>query len=72
MLLKGDILDVLLPEIVSSLAMLYKLVPNKTRHWLVVLTPLLEALNEFNQNTRDLDKEDLDDLAWHGVFGKLR
>lgn len=69
--LRGDLLDVLLPELLLCLTLLHKEPPARFRLWTALLTPLLDALNEFNRATRDIEKEDLDDLGWPGVVGKL-
>lgn len=70
-MLKGDLLDVLLPELLLCLTLLHWESLSRIRTWTTILLPLLDILNEFNWATRDIDKEELDDLSWPGVFGML-
>lgn len=72
--LRGDIVDVLLPEILVCLVLLQLEIPllMHQMNWLQLFNPLLDALNDFNKLVADVEKEDMEDLSWPGVFGEFR
>lgn len=72
-MLRGDIVDILLPELLICLVLLQLEVPllMHQANWLQLFNPLLDALNEFNKLIRDIEKEDIEDLSWPGIFGKF-
>lgn len=70
-ILANDVVDVLLPELIVCLVLLQVEVPllMHQANWLQLFNPLLDALDEFNKLIRDVEKEDIEDLSWPGIFG---
>ncbi|XP_075228227.1 E3 ubiquitin-protein ligase HERC2 isoform X3 [Lycorma delicatula] len=68
-ILRGDTIEILLPEILVSLVMLQKEVPLllHSADWLGLLLPLLDTLEKFNRLMPSLEKEDNEDMAWPAV-----
>ncbi|XP_043274810.1 E3 ubiquitin-protein ligase HERC2 isoform X2 [Venturia canescens] len=69
-ILKGDIINILLPELVICMILLQ--VDNAMllngMNWLEVLGPVLDALDQFNRLAPSTEKEDADDLSWPGII----
>lgn len=70
-MLASDVVDILLPELITCLVLLQIEVPlfMHQTDWLQLFNPLLDALDEFNKLVRDIQKEDVEDLSWPGIFG---
>lgn len=68
--LASDVIDVLLPELITCLVLLQVEIPLLMHHsdWLQLFNPLLDALDGFNKLIRDIEKEDIEDLSWPGIF----
>ncbi|XP_066595212.1 E3 ubiquitin-protein ligase HERC2 [Prorops nasuta] len=68
--LKGDIVHVLLPELITCLILLQINYPvlllNMT--WMEVFSPVLDALDKFNRLLPTIEKDDADDLSWPGII----
>ncbi|XP_049844846.1 E3 ubiquitin-protein ligase HERC2 [Schistocerca gregaria] len=69
-ILKGDFVDVLLPELLVCLILLELEMPLLLLHvnWTQTLIPLLDTLDKFNRFTPGFDKEDGEDLSWPGII----
>ncbi|KAK9747382.1 Cytochrome b5-like Heme/Steroid binding domain [Popillia japonica] len=69
-ILKGDVVDILLPELVVSLILLQQEIEQflVTTDWLQVFDPLLESLDKFCKLCPDIEALDADDIAWPGVL----
>lgn len=70
-ILTTDVIDVLLPEFLTSLVLLQIEVPLLMYQvdWLQLFNSLLDSLDQFNRLIRDIEKEDSEDLSWPGIFG---
>nr|CAD7453258.1 unnamed protein product [Timema tahoe] len=68
--LRGDVIDVLLPELLLSLILLQLEAPLLLHHvnWVPLLSPLLDTLDKFNRLAPGGDKDDAEDMAWPGII----
>ncbi|XP_012287916.1 E3 ubiquitin-protein ligase HERC2 [Orussus abietinus] len=68
--LKGDIINILIPELITCLILLQVDYPMLllNMNWMEVLSPILEALDEFNRRAPTIEKDDADDLSWPGII----
>ncbi|KAK0097381.1 hypothetical protein PV326_002182 [Microctonus aethiopoides] len=69
-ILKGDIVNVLLPELVICLILLqidYPLLL-QAMSWMEVFSPILNVLDQFNRLAPTIEKDDADDLSWPGII----
>jgi E3 ubiquitin-protein ligase HERC2 len=71
-IIKHDISGVLLPEMSVSLVLLQLHAPSilHASHCTSNLVSLMESLDAFNQLAPGLHREDIEDLAWPGVWGE--
>ncbi|XP_023713900.1 E3 ubiquitin-protein ligase HERC2 [Cryptotermes secundus] len=69
-ILKGDVIDVLLPELLVCMILLQLEVPLLLHqvNWVQMLVPLLDTLDKFNRLASGVDKEDIEDLSWPGII----
>lgn len=69
-ILKGDIVNILLPELVICLILLQVDNPMllSNMNWMEVLGPVLDILDQFNRLAPTMEKEDADDLSWPGII----
>ncbi|KAJ8681467.1 hypothetical protein QAD02_017254 [Eretmocerus hayati] len=69
-ILKGDIVSVLLPELVICLILLQIDYPMLLLEvdWMRVFSPILEACDKFNHLIPTIEKDDADDLSWPGII----
>ncbi|XP_015606913.1 E3 ubiquitin-protein ligase HERC2 isoform X2 [Cephus cinctus] len=68
--LKGDIINILLPELVVCLILLQVDYPMLllNMNWMEMFTPVLDTLDQFNRLAPTVEKEDADDLSWPGII----
>ncbi|XP_053987984.1 E3 ubiquitin-protein ligase HERC2 isoform X2 [Hylaeus volcanicus] len=68
--LRGDIVNVLLPELVTCLILLQVDYPMLLlgMNWMEVMTPMLDALDQFNKLMPTIEKNEADDLSWPGII----
>ena len=68
--LKGDIINVLLPELIVCLILLQIDYPMLllNMNWMEVLAPILDVLDQFNRLAPTIEKDDADDLSWPGII----
>ncbi|XP_034934449.1 E3 ubiquitin-protein ligase HERC2 [Chelonus insularis] len=69
-ILKGDIVNVLLPELIVCLILLqidYSMLL-RDMNWMTVFAPVLDVLDQFNRLAPTIDKEDADDMSWPGII----
>nr|XP_012152188.1 PREDICTED: E3 ubiquitin-protein ligase HERC2 [Megachile rotundata] len=68
--LRGDIVNVLLPELVTCLILLQLDHPMLllNTNWMEIMTPMLDALDQFNKLVPTIDKNEIDDLSWPGII----
>ncbi|XP_063244096.1 E3 ubiquitin-protein ligase HERC2 isoform X2 [Bacillus rossius redtenbacheri] len=69
-ILKGDVIDVLLAELLLSLILLQLEAPLLLHHvkWVPLLSPLVDTLDKFNRLAPGMDKDDAEDMAWPGII----
>ncbi|XP_015510519.2 E3 ubiquitin-protein ligase HERC2 [Neodiprion lecontei] len=69
-IIKGDIVNILLPELIICLILLQVDYPMLLRNmnWMEVLSPILHILDKFNRLAPTLEKDDADDLSWPGII----
>ncbi|KAK5650580.1 hypothetical protein RI129_001609 [Pyrocoelia pectoralis] len=69
-IIKLDIVDILLPEVIVSLILLQKEIKLflLSLDWLQVFDELLLSLDKFCRLTPDIDAVDADDIAWPGIL----
>ena len=69
-ILKGDIVNILLPELVICLILLQVDNPMllNNMNWMEVFGPILDVLDQFNRLAPNIEKEDADDLSWPGII----
>ncbi|XP_068082847.1 E3 ubiquitin-protein ligase HERC2 [Anabrus simplex] len=72
-ILRGDVIDVLLPELLVCLVLLQLEVPMLLHqvNWLQLLAPLLDTLDKFNRLAPGAEKEDAEDLSWPGIIAPI-
>ncbi|CAD6227584.1 GSCOCG00001264001-RA-CDS [Cotesia congregata] len=69
-ILKGDIVNILLPELVICLILLQIDYPMllHSMNWMTVFAPVLDVLDQFNRLAPTVEKDDADDLSWPGII----
>ncbi|XP_078045783.1 E3 ubiquitin-protein ligase HERC2 [Augochlora pura] len=69
-ILKGDIIHVLLPELVTCLILLQVDYPMLLlqMNWMDRIGPMLEALDRFNKLVPGIDRNEGDELSWPGII----
>lgn len=69
-ILKGDIVNVLLPELIVCLILLQIDYPMLllNMNWMLILAPVLDILDQFNRLSPTVEKDDADDLSWPGII----
>ncbi|XP_076233389.1 E3 ubiquitin-protein ligase HERC2 [Calliopsis andreniformis] len=68
--LRDDIVNVLLPELVTCLILLQVDYPMLLldMNWMEIMTPMLDALDQFNKLVPTIEKNEADDLSWPGII----
>lgn len=68
--LRGDIISVLLPELITCLILLQHDYPLLllNMNWMEIMAPILDALNRFNKLVPTIEKNETDDLSWPGII----
>ncbi|XP_050578084.1 E3 ubiquitin-protein ligase HERC2 [Bombus affinis] len=68
--LRGDIVNVLLPELITCLILLQLDYPLLllNMNWMDVMAPMLDALDRFNKLVPTIEKSETDDLSWPGII----
>ncbi|XP_020707195.2 E3 ubiquitin-protein ligase HERC2 isoform X3 [Athalia rosae] len=69
-IIKGDIIHILLPELIICLILLQVDYPMLLRNmnWMEILSPILDILDKFNRLAPTFEKDDADDLSWPGII----
>lgn len=69
-ILKGDIVNILLPELVICLILLQVDNPMLLQgmNWMEVFASVLDVLDQFNRLAPTIEKDDADDLSWPGII----
>lgn len=69
-ILKDDIINVLLPELVTCLILLQVQCPVLliNMNWMEVVAPILDALDYFVRLAPTMEKNEADDLSWPGII----
>ncbi|XP_014679282.1 PREDICTED: LOW QUALITY PROTEIN: E3 ubiquitin-protein ligase HERC2-like, partial [Priapulus caudatus] len=69
-IMQADISGVLLPELVSSLLLLLYKAPSviQSSKAVLMLGCMLDVLDKFNRLAPGVEREDVEDLAWPGIF----
>ncbi|XP_043254504.1 probable E3 ubiquitin-protein ligase HERC2 isoform X2 [Colletes gigas] len=68
--LRGDIVNILLPELVTCLILLQVDYPMLllNMNWMEIMTPMLDSLDQFNKLVPTIEKNEADDLSWPGII----